>query len=177
MKSITTQISRFDLAVTRQIRTWPSSLDSAMTGASLIGRPATVTLVGLALLGSTLWQHHYNIALVALAALGSLLFSALIKVIWQRTRPDTAAALGLHTYSFPSGHSYGSLVMYGLLAFLAAGHLAQVWNSVIPLLFTLLIIMIGLSRVYLGAHYPTDILGGWCLGLLVLVLIIKVGQV
>ena len=177
MKPLQSQISRFDLAVTRQIQSWPAWLHPLMTGVSLIGHPGTVTVVAASLLAWNVLKRNYELAIVAFASLASLIISAILKEIWKRTRPDTAQALGLHTYSFPSGHSYGSTVIYGLLAYLAWRHLPAPWNGIVPSLLVLLILTVGISRVYLGAHYPTDVLGGWLLGVIILLIIIKAGRI
>jgi membrane-associated phospholipid phosphatase len=83
------------------------------------------------------------------------------------------AHMRIHSYSFPSGHSFGATVFYGLLAYLAWSRLPHPWNLLVVLLLVLLIILVGLSRVYLGAHFPSDVVVGWLLGGLSLFVIIK----
>jgi undecaprenyl-diphosphatase len=79
----------------------------------------------------------------------------------------------IHSYSFPSGHAFGAMVFYGLWAYLAYKYLPHPWNITVAAILAVLIVLIGVSRVYLGAHFPSDVIGGWLLGGLFLVCIIK----
>jgi undecaprenyl-diphosphatase len=168
-------ILRIDRHITSLIRGLPSGLRPAMSLASLIGHPTTVTTVAIGLLIIVLARGTRALGWAALIALGSLVLSVIIKQLWQRSRPDTARELGLRTFSFPSGHTYGSSVIYGLIAVIA-WHLSGPWHLVLPLMLIILIVKIGLSRVYLGAHYPTDVIGGWILGALVLAIVARIGE-
>jgi undecaprenyl-diphosphatase len=102
---------------------------------------------------------------IALASIGN----TLLKASFRRARPDALDAIVVeHGYSFPSGHSALSMVAYGVLAVI-------VWRSTLPraarigLVVALgaLIGAVGLSRVWLGVHYPTDVVAGWSAGLAV----------
>lgn len=99
--------------------------------------------------------------LSAAVGLGWLL-ETVLKVAVHRPRPELPHLVSAGGYSFPSGHSFVSFVLYGYLALLL-GRLAprSRWARVSLLLVAA---GIGLSRVYLGVHYPTDVLGGWVLG-------------
>jgi undecaprenyl-diphosphatase len=93
----------------------------------------------------------------------------LIKEIVQRTRPDDVYHLVTATgFSFPSGHSNAGLVFYLFLMVLLRRYLIiNDYKSVahlITVFFPILVVAIGVSRVYLGVHYPSDVLGGWLLG-------------
>jgi undecaprenyl-diphosphatase len=79
-----------------------------------------------------------------------------------------------NSYSFPSGHTVGSTVIYGLLAYLAWQYLPQPWNVIGAIFCVLLILLISLSRIYLGAHFPSDVVAGWVLGAIGLAVIIFV---
>jgi undecaprenyl-diphosphatase len=93
----------------------------------------------------------------------------LLKGIVERPRPDQDLWLVQESgFSFPSGHATGSIVFYIILGLLCARYLFQKrkygQGYVLMTVVVIGIIAIGISRIYLGVHYPTDILGGWCLG-------------
>jgi undecaprenyl-diphosphatase len=114
-----------------------------------------------------LLDRQRAIAIFVLASvLGGWALSAALKVGVARARPDIVPHLvEVHDLSFPSGHAMVSAVTYLTLAALISGtrtyRSTRVFTVAAGILLTL---MIGASRVYLGVHYPTDVLGGWCAG-------------
>lgn len=122
---------------------------------------AVVTLV----LGFTVapWRHGVlGAATIGIAALGV----QLVKAVVARDRPDALDPLIVERgFSFPSGHASLSMVAYGILAVLLAR--AFLPGSVRIFLIAavgVLVFLVGLSRVWLGAHYPTDVIAGWLIG-------------
>jgi undecaprenyl-diphosphatase len=105
--------------------------------------------------------------LVLVATFGGLILSSLLKGLFERPRPQLVPHLShVYTTSFPSGHSMLSAVVYltlgTLLARLVQHRYLKIYFLVLALLLTFLV---GLSRVYMGVHYPTDVLAGWTAGL------------
>jgi undecaprenyl-diphosphatase len=104
--------------------------------------------------------------LMIVAVFGGIALNDLLKLVFARPRPDLVyQAVRVFTSSFPSGHAELSAIVYLAIAAL----LAQTQSSFkIGFYFIavagLLTILIGVSRVYLGVHYPSDVLGGWCIG-------------
>ena len=102
---------------------------------------------------------------VLVSVLGGTLLSTVLKMGYNRPRPDLTTMSEQFTASFPSGHAMLSAVTFltlgALLARFAPSHRLQVFSILGALLLTLLV---GLSRLYMGVHYPSDILAGWCLG-------------
>lgn len=98
-------------------------------------------------------------------------FNQLIKHILQRPRPDHLRLIKQGGYSYPSGHSMIAICVYGIMIYLIN---KKVQNKKIritlSILLTLLIIMIGISRIYVGVHYPSDVLGGFLLSGAILIL-------
>ena len=109
-------------------------------------------------------------AFLAFSLAGALGLAPLIKLVVQRARPDMSPAVEVGGYAFPSGHATTSMIVCGALAYgltrkLSWGKNVWIWAS--ALVATSLI---GFSRLYLGVHWATDVVGGWVLGLLWLAL-------
>jgi undecaprenyl-diphosphatase len=104
----------------------------------------------------------------AAAAAGGAILDYLLKTTIHRSRPEYAASF-LHgsSYSFPSGHAMGSVIGYGFLAYaVVITSQRRGWQRGIVIgVAAVLALLIGLSRVYLGVHYPSDVAGGWAAGL------------
>ena len=105
--------------------------------------------------------------LVIVATVGGILLNAALKQFFDRPRPDVVPHLReVFTPSFPSGHATLSAVVYltlgALLMGVVKGRLTKIYCIGVAMLLTFLV---GVSRVYLGVHYPTDVLAGWSLGL------------
>jgi undecaprenyl-diphosphatase len=112
---------------------------------------------------------------LAAAAPGGLLLNGLIKRLFERARPSFDDPLvTLTTFSFPSGHTAGAMLFYGTLSayLLSRTHSPRVRNAWLAL-WLLMVIIVGFSRMYLGVHYLSDVLGGaaWSLAWLSLCLI------
>lgn len=166
----------FDRSIANQVAKLPSWLIPIMTMCSFLGLP--VVIVSASVISALIC---YRQDLKNLAAAFSLVVIALgansvLKMIFHRTRPETlyVQSMAIKSYSFPSGHAFGSMVFYGLIAYLCYQHLSQPANIIIPVLLAVLIGAIGLSRIFLGAHFPSDVVSGWLLGGAALTLLIKV---
>jgi undecaprenyl-diphosphatase len=105
--------------------------------------------------------------LVVVTVGGGQLIGTLLKLVVARSRPPLSGALiGLPpSYAFPSGHALAAVLLYGVVAFLLVRAERLAWQrAVTAALAALLAVAIGASRVYLGVHWPTDVLGSWLLG-------------
>ncbi len=106
----------------------------------------------------------------SLTAIVATIIQYSLKLAFHRARPDIALHLIQQGgYSFPSAHSFTNFIFYGMLIYLFQSKFKnkEAANAV-TLLLCCLIFFIGLSRIYLGVHYPTDVLGGWALALCIL---------
>ncbi|MBQ0078789.1 MAG: phosphatase PAP2 family protein, partial [Eubacterium sp.] len=102
----------------------------------------------------------------AAGALSVTILNKLIKNTVCRERPDEMYRLITeHGYSFASGHSITSMFMYGTLIYLLCKYMEnKKAKNVLVTLCAIMLVTVGMSRVYLGVHYPTDVLAGWGLG-------------
>ena len=130
----------------------------------------TIVLIMLVLVASVfLWQtqHKWSVYVLFMGTLGGAVLNNILKGFFHRPRPTIVAwAETVHSASFPSGHAMSSLIAYGSIAYLV-GRLnpSPVLQRTIWLIAALLILAIGTSRMYLGVHYPSDVIAGFLAGL------------
>ncbi|WP_169740191.1 phosphatase PAP2 family protein [Carnobacterium funditum] len=115
-----------------------------------------------------IWQSKNKrlaIWYISQSILGAGALNILVKVLFQRERPTIEHLVIQGGFSFPSGHSMGSLISYGGIAFLIFYLYKKSTLSIgVLVIAILLILLIGLSRIYLGVHFPSDVIGGYLLG-------------
>lgn len=139
------------------------ALDITTMGGGLV-----LTLLSLIIAGYILLQRRYGaLVLLVLASSGGALLNAALKATFARHRPTVVPALvPALSSSFPSGHAMSSAAIYLSLAVLVAGLTPHRRDRVYVLAVALtLTFFVGLSRVYLGVHYPSDVLAGWTAGI------------
>ncbi len=101
-----------------------------------------------------------------------------LKQVINRARPDAAHLVAVETLSYPSGHAMGAIAFYGFLIYLFYNFKMNTWlKTGILLIFSFLILAIGISRVYLGVHYPSDIVGGFIAGFIWIIFCVILFQV
>ena len=165
-----TTLVQADLAAARWIHSAVTPLGVRIFVAiTNIGSPPAMSAIALLGVVISFAKRHRLLAYSwAAAAAGGALLDQVLKASVHRSRPEYAAAF-LHgtSYSFPSGHAMGSLIGYGFLAYAltltvrwAAEHRRFVFAAAI-----LMALLVGISRVYLTVHYPSDVVGGWAAGL------------
>ena len=132
-----------------------------------LGGVGVLTFITLAVLGYLLLARRFRAALFTLIAVsGGMLLSTLLKMGFDRPRPDLVPHESIvYTASFPSGHSMMAAVTYlTLTALLSRVHKKRRMKSYLLVIAVIITMTIGVSRVYLGVHWPTDVLAGWTAG-------------
>ena len=108
-------------------------------------------------------------------ALGTMLLNTLIKHIVGRLRPDVLHLVVEGGYSFPSGHSITSMFFYGFAIWLVWRNVKNpTARNILTVLLAVPMLLIGPTRVYLGVHFPTDVLAAWCLAIAAIMLAIEI---
>ncbi|SPA46738.1 phosphatase PAP2 family protein [Cupriavidus taiwanensis] len=159
-------VVRLDQQVYAGLRALRSDwLDLAMVAVTELGGGRISVAVGVAVFAWLCWRRAWIVALYwAAALLGARACVMALKLGMARVRPASIYS-GLESYSFPSGHATSSMVAYGFLAFLMC--LRQPWRVRIPVLALTVVAVaaIGVSRLYLGMHWLSDVAAGYALGL------------
>ncbi len=146
----------------------PTWLKSTVLNLSALGSVAVVTLiVALAAIFLVLVKRLREAVLLVACAVGATITLVVLKTAFGRARPTIVSALATETdLSFPSGHSLIASAIYPTLGLLLAITLEDRRLKVFVLVAAAgLTLLIGFTRIYLGVHFPTDVLGGWMLGL------------
>lgn len=171
-------VSGLDRPVLDQAIAWRSpGLDSAVTAftdvGGTIGMPI-IAVVALAVMVA-LWRARTPVVLMLVAAAGSVAMTVTGKHLVGRIRPPLSAAVPPyeHSPSFPSGHAINATVIIGMVVYLALLHVSSAVGRVVTVVVGgAFVIAIGLSRVFLGHHWLTDVVAAWLLGLAWLALLV-----
>lgn len=163
--------SRFDQAVLMALRSdghpiGPPWLQEMGRDVTALGSFVILGLMTAATVGYLLLVRRRELAaLMGVAAIGGATLSTLLKIGFDRPRPEIATVVRVFTASFPSGHATLSTITFltlgALLTRISADQRIKFYVMAVAVFLT---VVVGLSRLYLGVHYPTDVLAGWCVG-------------
>lgn len=145
----------------------PGWLEEMMRDFTGLGGVGVLTLTTLVVAGFLALSGSPRSAVFVILAIGSgILMSSLLKYGFDRPRPDLVAhGSRVYTSSFPSGHSFMSATVYFTLGImLARSFPSRALSVYIMVVCTLMTFVVGISRVYLGVHWPTDVIAGWVIG-------------
>ncbi len=167
---------RFDLAVRSWVHQFASpGMTRAMTVISLLGYNVLILELVLALAFFLYLRWRHAAGWLAISMAGALALDLALKYAFHRTRPQPFFSAPLNSYSFPSAHALCSFCFYCVLAgLIAARTRSLILRLAVGIAAAALVIAIGLSRIYLGMHYPSDVIAGylaaavWVASLLVL---------
>ena len=139
------------------------------------GSPTMVIIICIILLLIPVTRIHYGIPASAVA-LGATLFNKTVKHIIERPRPDDIVHLVEEGgFSYSSGHSIVSMCMYAVLIYQVRLHVEnKTLANVLTVILAIPMVLTGPSRIYAGVHYPTDVLAGWSMGLVIFVIAVLI---
>ena len=164
----------FDEHIFALIKPWVSPAHTAfMQVITFVGSqnfllPANLFLIGFYLFFKNNRKTAFKIASISIT---SVVVMFLIKFLLQRERPLVPLIAKVHGYSFPSGHTFTSVTFYGIIAFIIYTNVTNKYLKwTLVTLLIILILLVGYSRVYLRLHYASDVIAGFCLGTIWLVL-------
>ena len=138
---------------------------------SFICSPKFMIVLNVLLFIFIILKKKYKLLIIVLSSISSVIINNLVKIIVKRERPDYLRMVMEKSYSFPSGHAMISVLFFGSIIYLVNKHNLK-YKKLITFSLSTFILLIGISRIYLGVHYLTDVVGGYLLGFIVLFLII-----
>jgi membrane-associated phospholipid phosphatase len=158
--------ARFDSFVRTAVHAYASPLlTHVMFAVSFMGSAGLVLSAAVAFALFRYWRWRGAAIWLIVTLAGALVLELALKYAFHRPRPVPFFGPVPSTYSFPSGHSLFSFCFYGVLAGLLADRARSTWlQAVIWTVSAALVAAIGTSRIYLGVHYPSDVLGGYLVG-------------
>jgi undecaprenyl-diphosphatase len=159
--------TQFDAAIRTAVHDHATPLlTSIMQGFSFLGSVGWVVSFGAIVVIACFYFNRRRMAgFLAIAMVGASTLDSVLKLAFHRLRPVAYYGVSPGSYSFPSGHALGSLCFYGILAAVLSDRVTSrrqkffVW-----LIAALLVASIGFSRIYLGVHYPSDVIAGYLAG-------------
>jgi undecaprenyl-diphosphatase len=154
---------RFDQAIRSWVHQFASTgITRAMHAISLLGYEILLVEVVIAFIVFAKLRWKRAALWLAIAMIGSALLDLALKYAYHRVRPAAFFGSPAKYYSFPSGHALSSLCFYGVMAGLLSARTKSAWlRVVIWAIAAVLIVAVGISRIYLGVHYPSDVLAGY----------------
>lgn len=160
---IFTLVRKIDTALTRLVQHIPSSAQKVLALSTHLGSAAVLLLTTTGIAGVGLITQSLSLVMSSAWIIAGMVVIYVLKMIFRRARPDTEYAKKMMGYSFPSGHSGGAMLVYGFLGILAGPPMLLLAFGLVGL--------VGLSRVYLGAHHPSDVGFAWLVSGTILYLI------
>jgi membrane-associated phospholipid phosphatase len=161
------RLSAFDFAFTDALAgSVPAVVVQAAALLTRLGDPVTLGLLGVVVGAALLFARHVGLMLAwTLALAGNGLLNPALKQLFARMRPPHAAnGLMADGFSFPSGHSSGTVVAFGMLAYLGLRLLPRRWHLLVLLAAVLVAFSVGVSRIFLRVHYASDVAAGFASG-------------
>ncbi|MGF6711941.1 membrane-associated phospholipid phosphatase [Luteibacter sp. W1I16] len=158
----------FDAELAAALRdNMPAAVLRAVALVTHAGDPLVVGIATFVIFLALLWRRHFRLAASWITTLvGTAVINSALKAWFQRERPlHDHGFIVEHSYSFPSGHASGSMVFYGMLAYVALVLCPPRWHRTIVVAAVSMITIVGISRILLQVHYFSDVMAGYATGL------------
>jgi membrane-associated phospholipid phosphatase len=173
------QLNDFDFGATNWIRSFASpAMDNFMRAITFLGNRQFIIwpAIGIFIYFLFIKPHRWYSIKIPVVALGSISANLILKELFHRERPVLEHMVKITSeLSFPSGHAMFSISFYGLLIYIAITYIKnKTLARSLSLLFLVMIILIGISRIYLGVHFPSDVIAGFAAGFLWLIISINI---
>ncbi len=174
------ELDKFDLYYTTMIRADTSPpVEVIMRTATFIGNAEAVSVLAMLTIVYFLFinpQRWYSIK-IPVVCIGSISLNLFLKYLYERPRPEVSYMIEAVGLSFPSGHAMFSFSFFGLLIYIIWHYRGSIAFKILTtVVLVTIILLIGISRVYLGVHYPSDVLAGFAAGfswLLICLLVLR----
>lgn len=158
----------FDSFVYKVITSYKSDLlTRVLTIITSLANYKSILIYNIIIIGYMIISKKSKLLMIPFNSILSVLFNNLFKIIFRRNRPLLIALIKETGYSYPSGHAMISILFFGTISYLVSKSNLK-YKNIIRVVIGIFIIIIGISRIYLGVHYASDIIGGYLLGLIVL---------
>ena len=149
------------------------ALTNVMKVITAFANTKTIVLLTVLSLASLCWKDKKCFYIIYTIILSTIL-NNILKLIIKRERPTHYRYIIEKTYSFPSGHAMASICFYGsIIVLIINSKLDKKYKYLITIFLSILIFFIGISRIYLGVHHASDIIGGWLIGMILLIILNK----
>ncbi|OIK14723.1 phosphatase PAP2 family protein [Bacillus sp. MUM 13] len=159
------KVKRFDDSIISFVQEFETPrLTGIMKFFSWIGSTEIVAILSIIILLVLYKFLHHRLELILFIAVigGTAVLNQVLKMLFHRSRPSLHRLADAQGFSFPSGHSMEAVALYGVLAFLLWRHIPSAWGRrILTFLSMCMILAIGISRIYLGVHYPSDVIGAY----------------
>jgi membrane-associated phospholipid phosphatase len=158
----------FDASLAADLRAnMPLPVLRAIAWGTHAGDPLVVGVAAVLVFLVLMLRRHWRLAITWIATLvGTAVINSLLKAYFQRERPlHDHGFIVEHSYSFPSGHASGSMVFYGMLAYVLLVLSPPRWHRYIVVAAVAMITLVGVSRILLQVHYFSDVMAGYATGL------------
>lgn len=159
------KIIHFDSNIINFIQGFESHrLTSIMKFFTFLGSSTSILIISILVLFFLykVLHHRSELLFFIVGLLGANVLFFSLKLIFHRARPDLHRLIEINGYSFPSGHATNAFTLYAMLTFLFWRHIRnRLGRTILIFISSIMILLIGLSRIYLGVHYPSDVIAGY----------------